>query len=331
MPLSRGKVPRDVLREILSVLSVWNVRDESLVLGPGEGLDAAVVRVDGTEIVMASDPITGAEKRIGFYAVHVNANDVAVLGARPRWMLVTVLLPEGCEAERAVAIEEDIARAARSLGVAVVGGHTEVTPGLGRPVVSGAMIGTVEKRLVLPGGARPGDMILMTKWAGLEGTAIIAGEREELQEELGEEVVRRALRFSDMISVVREALRAAELGARAMHDPTEGGLANGLHEMADAAGVGFRIWRDRIPIAEETVRICEFYDLDPLALLSSGALLIAAPGDAAARIMRGIERLGVSVSSIGEFTEAEEGRVLIADGEERELPRPESDEIWKVV
>ena len=328
MALKVGKVPRDVLSNVLSVID-WT-SDRSVLLGPGEGLDAAVIEINGKKLVMASDPVTGAGSRAGFYAVHVNANDVAVLGARPRWMLLTILLPKGSEAEEAVKIERDAVGAASPLGVTVVGGHTEVTPGLRNPIVSGAMVGTVEKTLVLPNGARQGDVILVTKWIGLEGTSIVAWhKREDLSKEFGRKFVRRALGFSGMVSVVREALKAAELGVNAMHDPTEGGLANGLHEMADAAGVGFRIWEDKIPLREETIKICEFYDLDPLSLLSSGSLLISAPKDLVPSLTREIKKLGIKITVIGEFTR--EGRTIVRNGVEHELPRPEMDEVWKIV
>ncbi len=326
--LKPGKLPRDVLEELLSVLGDFS--DPSLVLGPGEGLDAAVVRLGDKTLVMASDPVTGAGEGAGFYAVHVNANDVAVLGAKPRWMLVTILLPEGSDRDLPVKIEKDIKRAAEELCVTVVGGHTEVTPGIRNPIVSGAMIGTVRGRLVLPNGAREGDAIVMTKWAGLEGTSIIARERrKELQEVLGKELVERAASFSDMISVVKEALLAAELGARAMHDPTEGGLANGLHEMADSSGLGFRVFADRIPVREETLKICDLYGLDPLSLLGSGSLLAAVPKSLLRGVLDGLKRIGVKATAIGEFTGEE--RVIVTREGEREMPRPESDEIWKIV
>ncbi len=324
-----GKVPRGVLEILLDV--VGDVRDESVILGPGEGLDAAVIDLNGKRIVVTSDPITGAGESAGFYVVHVNANDVAVLGAKPRWMLLTLMLPEGRGSMLALQVEKDAKKAAEELGITIVGGHSEVTPGLKRLIVSGTMIGIADGRLVLPNGARPGDDIIMTKWGGLEGTSIIAIEkRNELTRVFGLDFVRRAIELRRMISVVKEALKAAELGANAMHDPTEGGVSNGLHEMADASGVGFRVNIEKVPFKEETLRLCEFYGLNPFALISSGTLLIASPKEESKAILRALRDDGINATVVGEFTKEGE-RLVIRDGHEEELRRPESDEIWKVV
>jgi hydrogenase expression/formation protein HypE len=324
-----GKVPPEVLKGLLSLLPPL---DGSVILGPGEGIDAAAVGLDGEVLVASTDPITGAEKRIGFYAVHVNANDVATSGARPRWFLVTLLLPEGADEGLAVEIMEEIAENSRKLGVSVVGGHTEVTPGLGRPIVVGTMLGTVKRgELVRQDGARARDRIVLTKWAGLEGTSIIAEEKaEELRQVLGAEALERAKSLIELISIVPEAMTAKDY-ASAMHDPTEGGVANGLHEMANASGLGFRVYAEEIPVREETLAICRFYNLNPLALISSGSLLIAVPKDKAGKLISELEKAGIPARVIGEFLEDEGVRVIVEGGEERPLERPESDELWKVV
>ena len=320
-----GKVPPEVLRRLLSLLPP----SKDVIVGPGEGIDFAALRVEGT-LVASTDPITGATRRIGFYALHVNANDVAVSGAEPRWFLVTLLLPEGADEELAEEIMKEIAENAERLGVSVVGGHTEVTPGLKRPIVVGTMLGEAEK-LVRPDGAEPGDVIVMTKWAGLEGTAIIAEEREEeLSRNLGRELVERAKSLIGMISIVPEAMIARDY-ASAMHDPTEGGIANGLHEMATAASLGFRVYAERIPVREETLRICSFYNLDPLALISSGVLLTAVPRESADDLVSELRGSGIPAEVIGEFLDDPEKRVIVRGGLEKPLNRPETDELWKVV
>ncbi|ASJ07168.1 AIR synthase family protein [Thermococcus pacificus] len=329
--LPPGKIPPEKLKEL--VFSRLGAPGERVLIGADLGIDAAAIDFGDKVLVASTDPITGAEENIGFYAVHVNANDVATFGARPKWFLVSILLPEGSDERTLEQIMEDLHASASKLGIAIVGGHTEVTPGLKRPIVVGTMLGEVEKgKLVTSNGAKPGDAIILTKWAGLEGTSIIASERsEELEREFGKDFVERAKSFIDMISVVEDALTASEVGVHAMHDPTEGGIANGLHEMADAAGLGFAVYADKIPIRDETRRICEFYGLTPLALISSGALMISAPGEKAGKVVAALMEKGINASVVGEFVKDPERRVLIENGEERPLERPESDELWKVL
>ncbi|CAD5244301.1 AIR synthase family protein [Thermococcus camini] len=329
--LPAGKIPPEKLREL--VFNRLGAKGERVILGADLGVDAAAIDFGETVLVASTDPITGAGEGIGFYAVHVNANDVATFGARPKWFLVSILLPENSNEAMLSGIMEELHRSAAKLGVAIVGGHTEVTPGLDRPIVVGTMLGEVPReKLVTSNGAKAGDAIILTKWAGLEGTSIIAGERAgELERAFGREFVERARGFIEMISVVEDALTASEVGVHAMHDPTEGGIANGLHEMADAAGLGFRVHLERIPIREETLKVCRFYGLNPLALISSGALMIAAPRDGVDEILNALGEKGINASVIGEFVEDPGVRVIVENGEERPLERPESDELWKVV
>lgn len=329
MSLPPGKLPPEKLEEL--VFRRIGKAGKRVIVGPGQGIDASAIDFGDKVLVASTDPITGAGKGIGFYAVHINANDVAVFGARPKWFLVTILLPEGSGEELLARIMDEILETAESLGVAVVGGHTEVTPGLRRPIVVGTMLGEAEReKLVTSDGAKPGDAIVMTKWAGLEGTSIIAREREgELREVFGESFVERAKALIDYISVLPEAALIREF-ADAMHDPTEGGILNGLHEMADGAGLGLRVFLDRIPIRGETTKICEFYSIDPLALIGSGSLLAAVPRDHAKFVVEKLLAKGINAAVIGEFL-AEKKRVAIKGGDEVPLRRPESDELWKVV
>jgi len=326
-----GKVPPEKLKKI--VFKHLGAQGRDVVIRSGIGVDAAAVDFGDKVLVASTDPITGAEKHIGFYAVNVNANDVATFGAKPKWFLVSILLPENADESLLKEIMEDIDKSAKELGIAIIGGHTEVTPGLKRPIVVGTMLGEVKKeKLVYAGNAKPGDAIILTKGAGIEGTAIIASEREEeLVKVFGREFVERAKAFLWNISVVKEALIANEIGVNAMHDPTEGGIANGLHEMAEASGLGFRVHYDSIPIAEETKKICEYFNLDPLALISSGALLISAPKEKAEGIIAALGKENITASIIGEFLEDKRKRVIIKEGKEEELKQPLSDELWKVV
>ncbi|WP_457751413.1 AIR synthase family protein [Thermococcus sp.] len=329
--LPPGKIPPEKLREI--VFNRLGAKGERVLMSSDLGIDAAAIDFGESVLVASTDPITGAEKGIGFYALNVNANDVATFGAKPKWFLVSILLPEGARDELLEEIMDEIHESALKLGVAVVGGHTEVTPGLKKPIVVGTMLGEVERdKLVTSNGARAGDVIIVTKWAGLEGTAIIASEREEeLVKTFGRELVERAKSLIEMISVVNDALISVEVGVNAMHDPTEGGIANGLHEMADAAGLGFKVYAEKITIREETRKICGFYGLNPLALISSGSLMIAAPRENAEKVILALKEKWINASVVGEFTPDSKTRLIIENGKAKPLPRPESDELWKVV
>ncbi|ANF23426.1 AIR synthase family protein [Thermococcus piezophilus] len=329
--LPPGKIPPEKLREI--VFNRLGAPGERVIIKSDLGVDATAIDFGSSVLVASTDPITGTEERIGFYAVHINANDVATFGAKPKWFLVSILLPENADEALLAKIMDELHESAKKLGVAIVGGHTEVTPGLHRPIVVGTMLGEVsEEKLVTSNGAKPGDAIILTKWAGLEGTSIIANEREEeLVKVFGREFVERAKSFISMISVVEDALTANEAGVDAMHDPTEGGITNGLHEMADSAKLGLKVYAEKIPIREETLKICEFYGLNPLALISSGALIIAAPKENADDIISALEGKGINASVIGEFLEDKDSKVIVENGRERPLERPESDELWKIV
>ncbi|AIF69012.1 hydrogenase [Palaeococcus pacificus DY20341] len=325
-----GKVPPEKLKEI--VFNHLGAKGERILIPPSVGVDASAVEFGDKVLVATSDPITGASKHIGFYAVNVNANDIATMGAKPKWFLVTILLPENADEALLREIMDDLDKSAKALGIAIIGGHTEVTVGLDRPIVMGAMLGeTTKEKLTSAANAKAGDKIILTKGLAIEGTSIIASEREEeLKNAFGEEFVERAKAFLWKISVVKDALIASEIGVSAMHDPTEGGVANGLHEMADASGLGFRVYWEKLLIAEETRKICEYFELNPFALISSGALLISAPKENAGKIVEALEREGIKASIIGEFLGEKETRVLIKNGKEQPLEQPETDELWKL-
>jgi hydrogenase expression/formation protein HypE len=298
--LLTGKLPPRLLERLLR----WRgAADRRVLVGPGCGVDAAVVALGRHRLVLKSDPVTFTSRRVGWYAVQVNANDVAVMGGEPAWFQPTILVPPGTHASIVMAIARDIDAACRALGVAVTGGHTEVTDAVTRPVVAGDMQGPLlSSRIVTAAGARAGDLLLATKAAGIEGTAVLAQERAgELGRALPPALLRAAqrLRYEPGISVVPEALLAARHGASAMHDPTEGGIRAGLHEIAFASGVRIRVDLDRIPVLPPTARICRHYDIDPLGLIGSGALLVAAPAARVARLLRSWSRRGIIGRVIG--------------------------------
>ena len=292
-------------------------------VGPGCGVDAAVVALGRHRLILKSDPVTFTAQRIGWYAVQVNANDVAVMGGRPAWFQPTILVPPGTRASTVVTIAKEIDRACRALGVAVTGGHTEVTDAVTRPVVAGDMQGLlVGSRIITAAGARPGHRLLLTKAAGIEGTTILAKERaSDLAAVLPAAFVHAAQRLREHpgISLVPEAVIAARHGASAMHDPTEGGVRAGLHEIAFASHVRLDVDLDRIPVWGPTTAICRHYRIDPLGLIGSGALLVAVPAFRAPNLLRAWARDGISGHAIG-FVRA--GRGVYATREGRRVPFP---------
>jgi hydrogenase expression/formation protein HypE len=334
-PLPTGKLPVDLLQ---AVLEKAPRRDSRVIVGPRVGEDAAVIDMGDRCLVATTDPITFATTEAAWYAVHVNANDVAVRGARPRWFLATILLPEAQTSETAVtALFEQLGQVCDELEIALVGGHTEVTHGLTRPIIVGTMLGEVARdKVVTTAGARPGDAILMTKGVPLEGAALIAREREtELRERgLAVPVIRRAKNFLRVpgISVMPEAEIACELGAvHAMHDATEGGLATALHELAEASGVGLRIDRDRIVVLPEGALICQAFGLDPLGTLASGTLLVALPPADAGVVIHALAREGIDSHFIGQVVPRERGRALVEGATERPLPHFPRDEVARIL
>ena len=299
--LAPGKPPRRVLE---SLFRYRGADDQRVVLGPGFGRDAAVIDLGERLLVLKSDPVTFAPEEVGWYAVHVNANDLAVVGCTPAWFQATIFLPVGSPVSALRAIARDIHAAARQLGIAVTGGHTEVTPAVQQPVVAGDLQGVARKsELIRADGARPGDLLVMSKTAALEGTAILARSFPRAAMcILGPRQAARAARFHRRpgISIVPEALRAARLGATAMHDPTEGGLRAGIAELAAASGRGLEVHLDRIPIAPQTLALCRYFSLDPLALISSGTLLATVPPTQWEAVLQAWREVGVAGTCIGE-------------------------------
>jgi len=328
-----GKIPADILEKV--VFKRLGAQSDRVLLGPEIGEDAAVLDMSDRVLVLTTDPITGAVGSIGWLVIHVNANDVATRGAKPLWFFCTILLPEGADERLLEEIMMDMDRAAQDLGVAIVGGHSETTPGLGRPIVVGFMVGEAEKNnYVTTGGARVGDALILTKGAAIEGTAVLAEDLAEvLHGKISEEVLLRARKFIDSISVVKEAMKAMEVGGvHSMHDPTEGGILNGVWEMAEAARKGITIHKERIRVAPDTKAICDALEIDPLKTLGSGALLIAAERGKAEEIVSAIKKMDIEASMIGEVTPLLEGRWIIdEEGEMEELLLVDQDHVYKVL
>jgi len=333
LKLPMGKVPPETLKEI--VYRYLGAEREEVILGPALGEDGAVVKVGSKVLISSMDPITGAAERIGWLAVNINANDVATFGVRPLFFSSCILLPEASGENIVETICRQIDSAARKLGMAVIGGHSEVTPELNRPVIVGCAMGVTEPgRYVTSGGSKAGNKLILTKGAGIEGTAILATERHnKLEGKLDEALLKSAEKFYEQISIVEEAVLAFETGGvTAMHDPTEGGVAGGIHELADASNLGVRILEEKIRVPPETARICGVFQIDPLQLISSGALLVSASSGSALRIVSKLTSRGLRADIIGEFLKDPEKRLLVrAGGSVIDLVRPLSDHLWSAL
>lgn len=305
-------------------------RDE-VILGPGIGEDCAALALAEDEIlVMSTDPITGTAKDIGKLAIQITANDLASAGAEPIGVMLTILLPDGTREIALKRIMEQMECACREAKMQILGGHTEVTAVVNQPVVNVAGVAKAKKgSLISTAGARAGMDIVVSKWVGIEGTMIFAKEKEaELKEHFPADFVDTAIGFDRYLSVVPEAAVATQSSVAAMHDVTEGGLFGALWEMAEASGVGLEIDLKKIPIRQETVEICEYFDVNPYGLISSGMMLMAAADGNA--LVLALQEAGIPATVIGKATE-DNDRVIIRDEERRFLEPPKTDELYKVL
>lgn len=324
-----GKVPETVLKRAV-FKQIRHRRDEVLVRA-GVGEDCAVVSLADDEVmVLSTDPITGTEKEIGTLGVHITANDIASSGAEVVGILVTVILPERAREIALRRIMQEIEAVCSELNIEVMGGHTEISKAVNQPLVTITGVGKIKKReLLTTKGLEPGDELVMTKWAGLEGTAILANEKyQELTKRYTEDFISNAKEFMSWISVVKDAKVAKEAGARCMHDVTEGGVYGALWEMASASNLGVEVEMKKIPIRQETVEICEFFDLNPYQLISSGSMLIGTKNGNA--MVAALEREGIPAAVIGRAVEGND-KVILYDEEKKFLEPPKSDELYKVV
>lgn len=334
-PLAAGKLPGDLLARLIS--RYRTPADSAVIVEAGYGFDAAALSIGGETLLVKSDPITFATEGAARYLVAVNANDIACMGGIPRWMTVVALLPEtSTTVDRVEELFSDLHAACVDACVTLIGGHTEITLGIDRPLLIGTMLGvTGPTGLLTPGRAAPGDELYVTKWIGLEGTALLAQERaEELSAGIGGATVAsaRSLLHAPGISIVPDARAALASGVvTALHDPTEGGLATAIHEMVEASNLGAVIERSTIPMREETTTICRYFGIDPLGLLSSGALLIAARPGSESTLQHAFGAGGFPVTRIGCLTDRAEGFHLVEDGDKMPLPRYDSDELTRVL
>jgi hydrogenase maturation factor len=326
-----GKVPKELLTKY--VFTCLGLPSDRVIKGPHIGEDAAIIDMGDKVLIAKANPITGAEDKIGWLAVHINANDVAARGAEPLWYLSVVLLPENSDESLLETIMQGQHEACSKLGICIVGGHTEVAPDLGKPIVSGFMLGEARKnRYITTGGALIGDHIVLTKGVGLEGTGILSMDlRHRLIDKVSEDVLSDALKLLDMISVVPEARLASGIdGVHSMHTPTEGGILNGLIEISEASGYGFIIREENLLIYEETSQICKALEIDPLRLLSSGSLLIIIDPTKSSELVSLLATNNILSTVIGEVTP--ESRIVIKkDGSTRLIEDVKQDELFRIL
>lgn len=333
--LNIGKLPGQLLDRLVDTYRT--ISDPDVLVTPGYGRDAAAIDVGGAApIIVKSDPITFTTDSAARYLVAVNANDIACLGGIPRWFSVVLLLPVKTRTSDVEELFADLQAACNEAGVSVIGGHTEVTSGVTRPLFVGTMLGIAGPRGVLvPGGAKAGDDLLLTKWIGIEGAALLARERtRELTAALGAALTTRAAKLlrHPGIAISNDAQAVLEVdGVTALHDPTEGGVATAIHELASASGCGAEVLASAIPILPETRAICDHFGIDPLGLLSSGTLLVAVQPHRRPSVERAATNRGIPIAHIGKITDSTQGITMIGEQGRTDLRRFDSDEVTRVL
>ncbi len=325
-----GKLPVSLLARLLGDIPVT---DPNVLVGPGIGEDAAAIRFGDQTLLFKTDPITFVSDEIARYLITINSNDIACMGGIPKYLLVTFLLPEGLTTPSLVkTLFAELRGACAEYDITLAGGHTEITHGIDRPIAIGFMVGTLLGDCVVrTSGARPGDLVLISKSIPIEGTCIVAREKSR-ESQLDPETLLRArnLLYTPGISVLKEARIALEQGGvTAMHDPTEGGLATGLREIAQACGYGIRVHRECIPILDLAETILPRFSIDPLGALASGSLLVCCKEHAAHKIISAWEKHSLPGAIIGTITQ-ERDMILVTDGNDELLPEFVSDEVTKI-
>lgn len=323
-----GKVPESVLKR--AIFRQIRTKRREVLVGASVGEDCAAVQLAPDEVfVLSTDPITGATKDTGRLAVQITANDLASAGAEPVGILLTVLLPPSADEALIRQLMQEVESVCEELHIQAMGGHTEITAAVNQPLLSVTGVGKVKKGcLVTTGGARPGDAVVVSKWIGIEGTSIIAKEKEEeLRKRFPVSLIEEAKEFDRYLSVVPEAAAAVRSGVSAMHDVTEGGIYGALWELAEASGVGLEIDLKAIPVRQETVEICEYYRLNPYQLISSGCMLMTSADGY--RLVQELKKAGIPAAMIGRCVEGKAKKIINGE-DEAYLERPKTDELYKI-
>lgn len=327
MILEIGKLPTHLLEQ--NILSKIQPQRKEILVGAGVGEDCSVIDFGEEICVLSTDPITGAIDSIGKLAIHISCNDVASNGVEPLGILLTILAPENSNIEDISQVLNDAKKTAQALNVEIIGGHTEVTTAVNRMVVSTTCIGKGKKRhMITSNGAKYGDDVIMTKWAGLEGTAILARDKKrELEDVIDEEKLHEAMNFMEDISAVQEGILAGKVGVTAMHDVTEGGILGALWELAEASQVGVEIQEEQIPLKKVTREICQHFRIDPLGLISSGVMVMTT--NHTEKLLAKFKEKGLQATVIGKVIEGKS--VMVRNGKKTPLQPPKSDELFKVI
>ncbi len=332
-----GKLPLDFLQTLLQKYASAKSENHGLKIGAGLGRDAAVIDLGDRLLIAKTDPITFVAEDIGYYALHINANDVACMGGEPKWFLATLLLPEGNTTPALVEeIFHQLSQACQKIGAVLCGGHTEITTGIDRPLLAGCLLGEAPaNRSFSPERIEAGDAIVLTKGLAVEATSIIGREHDQtLAEIFDAEFAQNCKRFlhDPGISVLPEARLAWQVeGVHALHDPTEGGLANAVHELLAERDLGVEIQMASIALFPESKLLCDHFHLDILGLIASGALLIIGEDEACVKLQTKLQRAKITAAVIGRILPAGEGRWIVEGKQRRELPLFRKDEILKVM
>ena len=322
-----GKIPPEILeRIVMNPMMASRVKREDVLVRPATGEDCSAIDLGGEICILSTDPITGAAKDVGYLAVQINCNDIYSAGAEPMGVLLTVLLPPESTEELLEEIMAGALRAAEERNIEILGGHTEVTDAVCKPLISAAVIGkTRGRKMICTGGAEAGQDVVMTKWAATEGTAILAKDGEEgLRAYLSEEELQEALDMNHFLSVGKESEIAFQHGATAMHDATEGGILGAVWEVAECSGLGVEVFADAIPMKEVTKKICAAMGIDPLRLISSGTMIIGTENGEG--LVNALQAEGIEAAVIGRLTEGE--KLLTQNGKTIPLEQPKSDELY---
>lgn len=324
-----GKVPNELLEKLVFE-NIKLKRDEVLVRA-SIGEDTGVIDLGDNLCVVSTDPITGATKELGGLAIHVSCNDAATKGAEPVAILLTVLCPENTTQEELEFVMKEAGAAAESVNVEIIGGHTEITDAVNRMVLSTTVIAKMKKEdfkgyeeIAI------GDKIVLSKWIGLEGTHILAGELgHKLKGKLSPMEIEEAISLGEYLSVVKEGLLAKEYGVKYMHDVTEGGIYGAIWETGKAIEKGINLFEDKLPIKAVTEKLCQVLDIDVKKLISSGSMIMVVPEKNASRFIERLDKEGVFASVIGEITQG--GIFALINGEKHEIFSPETDELYKAL
>jgi hydrogenase expression/formation protein HypE len=325
-----GKLDNKLLKEL--VIDNTGAKRPEIISGPAVGEDCAVVDFGQYECVLSSDPITAAVKNAGALAVNVACNDIASNGVEPLGIMLTVLLPPRTTEREIGELMRQASDAAADLGVAIIGGHTEITDAVTRPLISATAIGRADAGSSRRMPMQPGDQLLVTKLLASEGTGILASEHgKELRAVLPESELSEARDMLGSVSVVREGIIAGSIGVSGMHDVTEGGILGAVWELCELSGLGAEIWEYSIPLAGVSVKICEHFGIDPYRLISSGSMLISARPEEGEKIIAALEIEGIRVTRIGTVRDARSGMLIVRkNGKKEIIAPPASDEIYRV-